>query len=197
MAVVNTAYVASGSGSGTWKKIPIAGLQGISASGTNNQCVASDGAGGTKLVNVAAHGGVYFINIGAPNVITYPSVYTKIGPTTAAVGATPVEVTEGTNARLTYTGTPNRHMVVSASAVITQSTGANRDVRLAIYKNGVIVPASETITTALTADKKTLDTFVDVDVATGDYLEAYLKNDGASGDISVYVFKLEVVGAVR
>lgn len=193
-ALSNTVYVANGAGTGSWSKVPAQGINGISSNGSVNQLLASNADGSFSFVNSTAHGGVYFVNIGAPNVVTYPSVYTKINPTTNSSGASPIEFTEGTNARLTYTGTRSRHAVIQASVSLAQSSGADRDVRIAIYKNGALLVSSESIITAVSGSKRSLSTIVDTPVATNDYFEAYVKNDGASGDVSVYTFKMHIRG---
>lgn len=189
-AASNTFYRANGVGAGTWAKVPTQGLAGISGNGSVNQSLVVDGAGNQKILNGTAHGSIYFLNIASPSVVTYPSLYAKINPTTIANGGA-IEFTENTTASLVYTGTENRFATVNASASVAQSSGADRDIRIAIYKNGVIVSSSESILTATTTHKRRIATFTDIPLVTGDVIEAYIKNDGASGDISVFTFKLE------
>lgn len=191
VAAANTSYLANGAGSGSWSKITTQGMSGISGNGTANQVLIVDGSGAFSLAWPTAHGFTYFINIGSPSVITYPSVYTKVNPTTTAEG-NPREFTEATTARLTYTGTPARHATVSAFVDLSQGSGADKDVRIAIYKNGTIIASSETILTTTTASKRQLRAMCTTPCVTNDYFEAYVKNDGASGDITVYALKLAV-----
>ena len=195
-AAINTFYKANGTGSGTWSKIPTQGLAGIASNGTLNQIVTVDGTGSQKLTWSLAHGDVYFINIGSPNTITYPSVYTKIAPTTTPNGS-PREFTESTSASLIYTGTDTRLGSVHVSSCVSQSTGADRDVRIAIYKNGVIIPSSESVITATSGQKRRIATFTDINLVTNDVIEAYVRNDGASGDVIVYTFKLECHASIK
>jgi hypothetical protein len=194
-AAINTVYVSDGAASGAWSKIPTQGLDGIAANGSDGQVVIVDGAGSHELGWVVAHGGCYFLNIGTPNTVTFPSVYTKVNPTTTAYGS-PVEVTEGTNARITYTGTRSRGAVVSGELCVSQAAGATRDIRLAIYKNGSLITPSEVIITTTSAEKAQLVVFSNTTVATNDYFELYIRNDGASGDVSVYTMKLNLRGFV-
>ena len=190
-AAANTAYISNGAGSGAWSKIPTQGLAGISANGTANQVVVVDGAGAFSLQWPVAHGFCYFFNSGTPSVITFPSTYAKVSPTTIPSG-TPKEFTEGTNARLTYTGTLARHAVIEASATLSQSSGADRDIRIGIYKNGILLPSSEDLLTASSGHKRQVSTICNTSCATGDYFEMFVRNEGASGDVSVYSLKLSV-----
>jgi hypothetical protein len=189
-AGVNTSYVSNGAGSGSWVKIPTQGMAGVAANGTSGQVFVVDGAGSQELAWDTAHGATYFTNIGTPNTITYPSVYTKVNPTTTAGGGA-IEFTEATTARITYTGTRVRHGLVSAIVAISQASGADRDIRIAIYKNGLLLANSEAIVTSTTGSKRTLATQVDTSFALNDYFEAYVRNDGASGDVLVYTLKLQ------
>lgn len=190
-AAANTAYISNGAGSGAWSKIPTQGLAGLSANGTPNQVIVVDGVGGFTVQWPAAHGFCYFFNSGTPSVITFPSTYTKVAPTTIAGGASR-EFTEGTNARLTYTGAVARQAVVEASVTIAQSSGADRDIRIAIYKNGALLPASEDVITANSGIKRQVNTICNAPCATNDYFEVFIRNEGASGDVSVYSVKLSV-----
>lgn len=190
-AAANTAYFANGAGSGAWSKLPTQALAGIASNGIANQVPVVDGAGAFSLQWPAAHGFCYFFNSGTPSVITFPSTYTKVAPTTVA-GGSAREFTEGTNSRLTYTGSVARQAVVEASVTIAQSSGADRDIRIAIYKNGTILPASEDVITANSGIKRQVNTICNCPCATNDYFEVFVRNEGASGDVSVYSVKLSV-----
>lgn len=192
-AAANTAYLADGAGSGTWGKVPTQGLSGITGNGVANQVVAVTGAGEQSLVWPLALGAIYYVNIGSPTVITYPSSYTKVA-VTSVTGGDPIEFTEGTNTRLTYTGTLARRGVILASVTLGQSVGADRDIRLSVYKNGVALANSETVATLVSGHKKEISVFIDTTLVTNDYLELFVRNDGASGDVSVYCVKLITQG---
>ncbi len=98
---------------------------------------------------------------------------------------------------MTYTGTPNRQALVQATVGLSQTIGSNRDIRLAIYKNGVIVPFSEEIVSAVSGDKNQISIMCSVTCATNDYFEVYVKNDGVSGDVTVYTYKLSLEASLR
>jgi len=74
------------------------------------------------------------------------------------------------------------------------SGGADRELRIAVFKNGAIVPESEVIRTSHTGDKEQMHTFVESTLSTNDYFEVYVKNDGASGDVPIYGLKLSLTG---
>jgi hypothetical protein len=145
----------------------------------------SDGAGSGSWIYSNAHGSVAFSNVAAPTSITYPSVYTKVLVTTTASGI-PIEFTEATTARLTYTGTLTRPVRLTGSIYIDQSSGANRNVRAALYKNGSIITLTENLTTIVTGSPVNVVLSADINLSTNDYIEIYIKNDGASGDVRVY-----------
>lgn len=186
-AAANTSYVATGAGSGAWQKIEPTQFNGLTTDGTAGQQLEVDGAGGWILVK-HAYGSCYFENIAAPYVLAYPATYTKAAPTTTASGLGNL-VTEGTNARLTYIGS-GEVMDVTLTISLSQSIGADRDIRIAIYKNGAKVNGSVGITTTSTTIKKMLIGSAVVSMATNDYIECYIQNDGASGDITIYTFAL-------
>ena len=189
-AVNKSLYVANGSGSGTWSKIGPQSLSNISTNGVAGQFVAVDGSGNFVLAS-APSGSIYFYNVSTPYTLTYPSVFTKAAPTTIASGS-PTLITEGTNARLTYTGSSTTSLDVAYIISFDQASGANRDIQAAIYKNGAVVPGSHAIVTASTGQKHQLICHADVSVALNDYIEIYMKNDGASGDVRVYAFTMQV-----
>jgi hypothetical protein len=192
-AVNKSLYVANGSGSGTWSKIGPQSLSNISTNGVAGQFVAVDGAGNFVLAS-APSGSIYFYNVSTPYTLTYPSVFTKAAPTTIASGS-PTLITEGTNARLTYTGASTTSLDVAYIISFDQASGADRDVQAAIYKNGTVVPGSQAIVTSSSGQKHQLICHADVSVSLNDYIEIYMKNDGASGDVRIYAFTMQVTTA--
>ena len=155
-----------------------------------NSVYAANGAG-SGVWRQAAQGSCYFENIATPYTLVFgvAGTFYKLAPTTTASG-TGVSVTEGTNARLTYTGTATLSFNCHTSISLSTAAGANRDVRLAIYKNGVKVNGSVAISTTSSAIKQTMSIACDVSMATNDYLEVYAANDGASGDILIHTCNL-------
>lgn len=186
-------YIADGATSGAWSKIGPISLSGITTNGTSGQFVAVDGSGNFVLAS-APSGSVYFYNIGSPYVLTYPSVFTKAAPTTIASGI-PIQIIEGTNARLTYTGPSPVNLDVVFNISVDQASGSARDIEAALYKNGSLVNGSNSIITATSGEKHIISCHADVPVVTNDYVEVFLKNDGPSGDVRIYTFSLFVTTA--
>lgn len=161
---------------------------------TAGKAIIAGGAGTATFKYTNPHGSCYFVNTGTPYTLAYPAAATKLNPVTTATG-TSVEFTEGTNARITYTGADTIDMRLIFNISLDQSVGANRDLELYIYKNGSFVNGSTIINTAASAVKILTTSVIDVpNVATNDYFEAYMKNNGASGDINVYSFVLTAFG---
>jgi len=181
-------YIANGSASGAWSKVGPISLNGVTTNGVSGQFVAVDGTGNFVLAS-APSGSIYFYNIGTPYTLTYPSVFTKAAPTTIASGVSTL-ITEGTNARLTYTGTIPVNLDVVFTVSCDQATGANRDIEAAIYKNGSLVNGSNGIITTTSGEKHIITCHADVPVVTNDYIEVYIKNGGASGDVRIYTYSL-------
>lgn len=191
-ASVDTTYVSDGAGSGTWQKIEDVGLKGISSGLTSGEFILSDGAGGFSGATIP-HGTFYFVDITTPYTLTYPSTFTKIAPTTVA-GGNPVDVTESTTGRLTYTGSVTRHFHIACDVSFDQTVGASRDIRFAVYKNGIKIANSEKIRTAVSGAKGMAAVHTDTMLAQNDYIELYAQNDGASGDLNIYTVYAFMMG---
>jgi len=188
-ASANTVYVANGGGSGSWQKIAPNELEGITTNGTVGDFVVSDGSGGFLFASTA-HGTSYFYNIASPYTLTVSGTgWQKINATTIANGS-PQLITEGTNARLTYTGTNSVDLDIVFNVSVDQSSGSNKDIELAVYKNGVAVDGSHAIATSKSGEKLVISSHADVEMTTNDYVEVYAKNHGGSGDINVYTFSI-------
>ena len=191
-ATAKKVYVADGAGSGSWVKLSPQSLSNLTTNGSAGQFVSVDGSGNFVLTT-GAHGQAGFYNLTTPYTLTYPSVLTKLAPTTVA-GGNPEGMIEGTNARLTYTGPDTIALNVAYSISLDQTTGSNRDIVLSIYKNGVLVNAHSVATT--TSDSKhVLSGMATITAATNDYFEVYAQNTGASGDVRVYSFLLNAIFA--
>lgn len=167
-------------------------LKGAASAAAGKVPIAS-GAGTSPFGFANPLGAVSFVNFGAPYTLLYPAVYTKLAPTTTA-GGVPIEVTEANTARLTYTGSLTSKCRIMCNLSLSQASGAARDLGLAIYKNGSIVAGSETFIGTTSAVVAQVTTVFDVSLATNDYVECYVINRGASGDISVYSFALTLIG---
>lgn len=93
-AVSNTVYVADGSASGVWKRLPATAIQGINDGSVANRRVLTDGSNGLKLVPDNVYGQLYYNNGGAANhnTVTYTA------------GAIANMVQNGQRLRMNYTG---------------------------------------------------------------------------------------------
>lgn len=191
-ATVNKVYVSSGTGSGTWQKISPPQFAGIASNGQAGDTVTVDGSGNFVLTGTP-HGQVHFFNLASPYTLTYPSAYTKLAPTTT-VGGIPSNFTEANTARLTYTGTDSVPMSIKYSVSLDQTSGASRDLVVAIYKNGSVSNGHSVVTTT-TGEKHNMGGVHTVTMATNDYIELYIQNTGASGNIRLYAMQLDAIFA--
>lgn len=154
----------------------------------------ADGLGsGAWVKREFAHGSVAFINTTTPYTVTYPAAATKVAAVTFGSGG-PFEMTESVDGRLTYTGTETRHFHIAYSVSLDQSAGANRDIELYVYKNGSVITNSTVITTTQTGLKVSTAGHTDVMLNQNDYLEIYVKNKGASGNVNFYTIYLFAMG---
>lgn len=135
------------------------------------------------------HGSVYFNNYAAPYVQAYNAAYQKIGATTTVSGS-PIDFTESTTNRLTYTGPTRPHFKASWSVSLDQAVGANRDISISIYRNGVQITNSEAHVTTTSGNKVVMNGFSDVDLTVNDYLELWILNRGGSGNMNIYHMSL-------
>lgn len=181
-------YVANGSASGAWSKVGPISLSGVASNGTAGQFIAVDGTGNFVLAT-AAHGSIYFYNVGAPYTLTYPGTATKIAPTTIVKSGS-VLISGDTSGRLTYTGTSPSALDIVFNVSADQAVGATRDLEFSLFKNGTVIPGSQCIVTTASGEKHAFSIHADVQVVTNDYVEVYCKNYGASGDVRVYTFAL-------
>lgn len=149
-----------------------------------NKVYITDGAGSGAWQYSNAHGSVYFVDFASPSILIAPTAYAKVAPTTTASGS-PIEMTEATTARLTYTGTPTRHANLRANFTIDQTSGGARTVSVAVYKNGVIISSTEIQQVLTTSDKVNVSVQSNGTVATNDYYEIYMKISG-TGNVQVY-----------
>jgi len=190
LATADTLYVADGAGSGTWEKIAPTSLAGVTTNGVAGQFVGLDGTGNFQLAS-APHGHISFYNLGTPGVITYPSTATKVSVVTVGSGVSGL-ISEGTNSRLTYTGTDSVVLNISYVISLDQTSGSNRDILVGLYKNGVLLDA-QSVSTTQTGLKTTLTGGINDLAATNDYYETYVTNLGGSGDVNVYAFQMTTI----
>lgn len=189
-AAVDQVYVADGAGSGAWGKLTPSSLSGLSTDGANGQKVSVDGAGNFVL-SYNSHGSVEFVNTTTPYVLAATTSFAKAAPTTTASGH-PIQVTEATTARLTYTGIETEHFDVVCGLSLDQATGSNKDVSIAIAKNGTAIALSEQITTTVSGQKQSIGVHADVSLATNDYVEVFIKISAAA-NVNVYCYSLQAI----
>lgn len=190
----NEVYAATGGGSGAWKKVDTVMLSGVSSTGSAGDLVLTNGTGGFTLSSTA-HGNIYFYNISSPYTLAVTGTnFQKINATTQAVGSSQL-ITEGSDSKLTYTGTIPVDLDLVFNASISQISGSNRDLEFAFYRNGVAVPGSNVIITAKNNEKHMISCHADVAVAPNDYFEVYAKNHSGTGDISMYTLSIAATTA--
>ena len=163
--------------------------KGVAAAATK-QVYAADGAGSGNWVNFP-HSSCYYDNIGTGTTVTAPTAYTLIGPATTG-DANPREFTHNSLGRLTYTGTPNIDIQVTATISFKHSTGAGTDCYFQLFKNGVAVAGGQHVTDGDTAYHViALNAHAD-QASTNDYFEIYCK--ASAGNIIVHAMNLHCTG---
>jgi len=191
-ATINKVYVSNGTGSGTWQKISPPQLAGLTTNGQAGDTLTVNGSGNFVFTGTP-HGQVHFFNLATPYTLTYPSSFTKLAPTTTAGGLSS-NFTESTTGRLTYTGTDTVPVSVSYSVSLDQTSGADRDLVTAIFKNGSVSNGYAVDTTS-SGQKHNLSGVHTLTMATNDYVELYILNNGASGNIRVYAMQINATFA--
>jgi hypothetical protein len=191
-STANKVYVADGAGSGTWKKLSPPQLSGLTTNGTAGDTITVDGSGNFVFAG-APHGAVNFYNLASPYTLTYPSTFTKLAPTTTA-GGVPAQFTEATTARLTYTGSDTVPVSITYSVSLDQTSGTNRDIVVAVAKNGTVVNGYSVLTVQSSQIHNTAGTAT-INLATNDYVEIFAINTGATGNIRVYSLEMNAIFA--
>ena len=185
-ATSKTTYIADGVGSGVWAKLSPQSLTNLSTNGAVGQIVSVDGAGGFTLVS-GAHGQTDFFNATPYSLAVVAGTPAKLAPTTIA-GGVPQNITEGTNARLTYTGADTLKLTVLYSVSVDQASGTNKDITLSVYKNGVLSNAQMMCSTR-SGEKSVISGATTVNAATNDYFEIYA-DISANATVRVYAYQL-------
>ena len=190
-ALANKLYVSNGTGSGTWKKLSPSSLLGVTGEGTAGTFFSVNGTGEFVLLP-APHGGCDFFDatLAAPYTLAATTSYQKLAPTTTA-GGNQVLFTEGTNARLTYTGTASVAMYIDYSVSLSL-TGTARDVTFAIYKNGSVVKGYSVLNVATV--KHNVCGATTIYMNQNDYVEIYAKI-AVADTINIYSFNLNAIVA--
>ncbi len=163
------------------------------AAATVGQAPLATGVGTAVFGNISPRGASYFIDLASPYTLAWPDNYTKLGPTTTSTG-TNLEYTVSTTGRLTYTGTRTLATRILANLSVAQASGANRELEFAIYKNGSLLTGSTVVITTVTAVKEQVCLMAEVNLATNDYVEVFVTNNGADGSVLVYSYYLTALG---
>lgn len=161
------------------------------AGASTGKVLIATGSGTATFRYINQRGFVYFFNTSTPYNLTYPSSFTKVNPVTTGSGNL-IEVLEGIDAKLTFTTgvSGNVYATITAKVCVSQSSGSDKDIILAIYKNGTIVGGSQSIVTTVTGKKEMIVSTVHTPLSPNDYIEAYIKNDGGAGDLNIYSYTL-------
>ena len=177
------------------KSIPDADLHEVkgAAGALIGKIPIATGAGTAPFGYANPIGSISFINYAAPYSIVFPTAYTKVSPVTTATGVA-VETSEGANARVTYTGALTSKFRITCNLSVSQTSGANRDIGIKLYKTGAALAGSEIFQTTTTGVIHLTTTIFDTVLATNDYIECYIQNKGASGDVLIHSFVLNFLG---
>ena len=120
--------------------------------------------------------------IASPYTLAHSASTAKVAPTTVASGYGSL-VTEATTARLTYTSPATAVVKLDYDVSIKQASGADRDIVIAVHRNGSVIAGSEVIMTSVTGDAHQASGSCLYNASTNDYFEIYALNTGASGDM--------------
>lgn len=191
VATVGQSYVADGAGSGVWRKQVVADMG--SGAETEGRYMTADGVGNVIWRSVA-RGQIYFVDVATPYTISTPTVYTKVDPATTASALSPVLFTEGTNARLTFTGVLTRHGILSASMSVSQTSGGTRVIQAAIYKNGAKINSSEQVVTTTSSAWSNISLIADTAIAPNDYFEVWALSSSGGGNMQVASMTMRALG---
>ena len=157
-----------------------------------NQVYVADGAGSGDWETLHPVGGWRYNAIGTGTTYTTPTSYTLMGLVGTATVASGFSYNSA--GRLTYTGTPTRHLHAVIDLSFKHSTGSGQDCYFSIYKNGTILgtPNAEMVGSADSANYQHMAIHFDDTASTNDYYEVYCKV--ASGNIIVHSAYMFIVG---
>jgi hypothetical protein len=147
------------------------------------------------IVSVRPAHGDFSINASAATTITVAGTYYKAAGTTTLHG-TGQDVTMPANNRLTYTGTPARYGVVSATVSAVCGTN-NQVLAFKIAKNGVVV--DETIVQqwiATATDQQAVSILWHGSMATNDYFEIWCTNETSTATVTCDQMHMHLMGHI-
>lgn len=160
---------------------------------TADHVYVADGAtsGSFQLLN--PYGGFRYNDIaGGGTTYTTPTSYTLVGMATTTTNVS--NFTHNSLGRLTYTGTPNRHIHGVVDLSFKFNTGSGSEAIFAIYKNGSILgtPNAEGQATAGNANYEHMAMHFDDMASTNDYYELYVK--AASNNVIIDTYYMFLMG---
>lgn len=154
--------------------------KGISTANAN-EVYHADGAGSGDFYLPTAHIGGY-VTFDAVTPAYQHSATTSdtvVDPTFTTTHVSEFSATGTPNARLVYTGTPDRHCFMSFNCSIKQSGGANRDIELVFAINGTAKEGSRIVRTTTTGSWGSASMQWDEVLSTNDYVEVFIKSSAA------------------
>lgn len=130
------------------------------------------------------------VNNAIPTVVLLPNTYYKVAGITA-VGQT-LNFTGLVSNKLVYTGT-SVCCRVNCFSTILQPNGNNQVMSLAIFKNGVMIPSSESSFQNTSTNSKIPVTSTGlVYLSTNDYVEVFVKNTTGANNMIVSYMNLNL-----
>lgn len=167
-----------------------------SGASTAGKAILADGSGGAAWDTIHPYGSFFYNDHATPTVLAATTGYKKLDNTNLsfnpASGVTLNEMTYS-DGRLTYTGTNDRHFHIVFNMSIDQASGVDRDVTIALYKDGTIIPHAECIQTTQNSKYVSTALHADVMMSTNEYLEAFVKISVAS-NVNFYNFYMFAMG---
>ena len=146
------------------------------------------------------HGGMYLSATAATTIAVAGTFVKAAGTTTITPGASS-SITMPANNRITYdaaaVGLPTRHFVIDVDVSMT-AAGNNKDVRIAIAKNGTVLTGSDIERRVGTgSDKGAMSTGFNVEMASTDFIEVFITNDTDTVSLTLTKMAVSVSGFIQ
>ena len=90
-----------------------------------------------------------------------------------------------TTGRMTYTGTTDAHLTVTAFASVLNAAVATVDMKISLALNGTVVDVSKMPTTVNNTSKRVVSTTYVFEVQTNDYIEVFVENNDSTDNLKV------------
>lgn len=141
----------------------------------------ADGAGSGDWTQGHRHvGGFIAFSTSSPYAHSTTTTDSALNPTFTLVDNNGFTGLSSPNARLRYDGGETISAAVTFTASIQQSSGGDKQVELALYKNGVELSGSRVVATAATGSWNQLTAAFNTTLATNDYIEVFTKADSSA-----------------